>query len=165
MTLTQHPATPELRPAPPPSHAHRTYLGRPSLWPASELRMTACGLKAEASPLSSSRLAAPHSQASPASPYLPRLTGDPCVKCKKPRTASAAAGFTAPFRLTVANAGSPGSSPGLVCDHLNEMRLWRTSHSFPGEQTEADAGVGQHLHQLLLQVHLTFSTLMSEINE
>ena len=53
-----------------------------------------------------------------------------------------AAGFTAPFRLTVANA-SARRAPGLVCDHLNEMRPRRGGHSF---QTQAglssDAGVG-----------------------
>ena len=162
LTLTQHPATPELRPAPPPSHAHRTYLGRPSLWPASELRMTACGLKAEASPLSSSRLAAPHSQASPASPYLPPPDRRPV--CKMQETAHGFGCCRVHCTFSPDRGKCPGSSPGLVCDHLNEMRLWRTSHSFPGWQTEADAGVGQDLHQLL-QVDLTFSTLISEINE
>ena len=41
-----------------------------------------------------------------------------------------AAGFTAPFRLTVANA-SARRAPGLVCDHLNEMRPRRAQPLIP----------------------------------
>ena len=158
-------ATSRAPPSPASLPRRGTYLGRHLLWPASKFCMTGCELKAQASPLSS-RLAGPHSQASPASPYLPppdRRRRPLCVKCKKPAHGFGCCRVHCTFSPD--RGKCPGSSPGLVCDHLNEMRLWRTSHSFPGWQTEADAGVGQHLHQLLLQVHLTFSMLMSEINE
>ena len=87
------------------------------------------------------RLTGQHCQASAASPYLARLTRrDPWLE--NARKGCTAAGFTAPFRLTVANA-SARRAPGLVCDHLNEMRPRRDGHSF---QTQAglssDAGVG-----------------------
>ena len=124
--------------------------------------MTGCGLKAQASPLSS-WLAGAHSQASPASPYLPppdRRRRPLCVKCKKPAHGFGCCRVHCTFSPDRGKCWQPG--PGLVCDHLNEMRLQRLSHSFSGQQTEADAGVGQDLHQL--QVQLTFSMQISEIN-
>ena len=118
------------RPRPPPTHG--TYLGRPLLWPASELHMAGCRLQAQVD-----RSALPGIRSIPLS----------CAPDQRPvvenaRKGCTAAGFTAPFRLTVANA-SARRAPGLVCDHLNEMRPRRDGHSF---QTQAglssDAGVG-----------------------
>ena len=120
------------RPRPPPTHGG-TYLGRPLLWPASELHMAGCRLQAQVD-----RSALPGIRSIPLScaPDQKR----PVVE--NARKGCRAAGFTAPFRLTVANA-SARRAPGLVCDHLNEMRPRRDGHSF---QTQAglssDAGVG-----------------------
>ena len=119
------------RPRPPPTHG--TYLGRPLLWPASELRMAGCRLQA---PVDRSALPGIRSIPLSCAPDQKR----PVVE--NARKGCRAAGFTAPFRLTVANA-SARRAPGLVCDHLNEMRPRRDGHSF---QTQAglssDAGVG-----------------------